>query len=189
LTINESFTYELIEILHDNKPINIILAEDLVDSTLERIGVDKFTSLGTCKGTDLLGFNATHPYLDRNSLIISGDHVTTDAGTGIVHTAPGHGLEDYAVCKENGIDVLNPVKGNGTYNEDVEHFAGQFVFKANENITNLLEERGVLLSKSSYEHSYPHCWRHKTPVMFRATPQWFISMEEKDLFTTGSRFL
>jgi len=181
LTINESLAYELIEILHDNKTINIILAEDLVDSTLERIGVDNFTSLGSCKGTDLLGFNATHPYLDRNSLIISGDHVTTDAGTGVVHTAPGHGLEDYAVCKENGIDVLNPVKGNGTYSEDVEHFAGQFVFKANDNITNLLEERGVLLSKSSYEHSYPHCWRHKTPVMFRATPQWFISMEKKDL--------
>ena len=181
LTVNESFTYELIEILHDNKKINIILAEDLVDSTLDRIGVDKITSLGTCEGADLLGFNATHPYLERNSLIISGDHVTTEAGTGIVHTAPGHGLEDYAVCKENGIDVLNPVKGNGTYNEDVEHFAGQFVFKANDNITNLLEERGVLLSKSSYEHSYPHCWRHKTPVMFRATPQWFISMEEKNL--------
>ena len=131
LTINESFTYALIEIIHETRKINIIIAEDLIGSTLERIEVEKFISLGTCKGSDLLGFEATHPYLDRNSLIISGDHVTTDAGTGIVHTAPGHGLEDYAVSIQNGIDVLNPVKGNGTYNEDVEHFAGQFVFKAN----------------------------------------------------------
>ena len=128
-------------------------------------------------GSSLLGLKASHPYLDRDSLIIAGDHVTTEAGTGVVHTAPGHGLEDYAVSKENGLEVLSPVKGNGTFHDDVEHFAGQFVFKANENIIQLLREKGVLLSESSFEHSYPHCWRHKTPVMFRATPQWFISME------------
>ena len=124
-----------------------------------------------------MGLKASHPYLDRDSLIIAGDHVTTEAGTGIVHTAPGHGLEDYAVSIENGLEVLSPVMANGTFQDDVEHFAGQFVFKANENIVQLLREKNVLLSESEYDHSYPHCWRHKSPVMFRATPQWFISME------------
>ena len=181
LTINEAFEYELIEIEFNKKYINLILAKDLVGPTLERISIQQFKVLGSCQGHDLLGLKASHPYLDRESLIIAGDHVTTEAGTGVVHTAPGHGLEDYAVSKENGLEVLSPVKGNGTFREDVEHFAGQFVFKANENIVELLKEKGVLLSESSYEHSYPHCWRHKSPVMFRATPQWFISMDSKGL--------
>ena len=181
LTVNESFTYQLVEIEHKNQKINLIIAKDLVKKTMERIDKAKFKILGTCQGNDLVGFKANHPYLDRDSLIISGNHVTTDAGTGIVHTAPGHGLEDYAVCKENGIEVLSPVNGNGTYKDDVERFAGQFVFKANDNIVKTLDDEGVLLGDSSYEHSYPHCWRHKSPVMFRATPQWFISMESKNL--------
>ena len=183
LTVNESFIYELIEIEHLGRVINLILAKDLVDSTLKRIGIENFISIGTCKGKDLLGLKASHPYLDRESLIIAGDHVTTEAGTGIVHTAPGHGLEDYSVSKQNGLEVLSPVKANGTFHEDVDHFAGQFVFKANENIIQLLKERAVLLSESQYEHSYPHCWRHKSPVMFRATPQWFISMEKEGLLS------
>ena len=181
LTVNESFTYQLVEIEHKNQKKNLIIAKDLVKETMERIDRAKFKILGTCQGNDLVGFKANHPYLDRDSLIISGNHVTTDAGTGIVHTAPGHGLEDYAVCKENGIEVLSPVNGNGTYKDDVERFAGQFVFKANDNIVKTLDDEGVLLGDSSYEHSYPHCWRHKSPVMFRATPQWFISMESKNL--------
>ena len=181
LTVNENFTYDLVEIEHNDRKINIVVAQDLLEQTLERIGLLDSKLLGSCQGSDLLGLKANHPYLDRESLIISGDHVTTDAGTGIVHTAPGHGLEDYAVSKQNGLDVLSPVKGNGTYKDDVDHFAGQFVFKANENIIELLKNEGVLLSESSYEHSYPHCWRHKSPVMFRATPQWFISMDTKGL--------
>ncbi|MAR58359.1 MAG: isoleucine--tRNA ligase, partial [Rickettsiales bacterium] len=181
LTVNESFIYELIEIIFNNRKINLILAKELVQSTLERIGLDAYKSLGTCKGSDLLGIKATHPYLDRDSLIIAGDHVTTEAGTGIVHTAPGHGLEDYLVSIENGLEVLNTVKANGTFQDDVAHFAGQFVFNANDNIIDLLKEKDVLLSQSDYEHSYPHCWRHKTPVIFRATPQWFISMDANKL--------
>ena len=181
LTINDKFIYDLIEIEFDKKKMNIVLAKDLIESTLERIGISEYKTLGSCEGHKLLGLKAQHPYLDRSSLIIAGDHVTTEAGTGIVHTAPGHGLEDYAVSKENGLEVLSPVKANGTFNDDVDHFAGLFVFKANENIVELLKENGVLLSESSYEHSYPHCWRHRTPVMFRATPQWFISMSSKDL--------
>ena len=181
LTVNAEFVYELIEIQFQDRRINLILAKDLTESTLERIGVEEYKTLGTCKGSELLGLKASHPYLDRDSLIIAGDHVTTEAGTGIVHTAPGHGLEDYAVSIENGLEVLSPVMANGTFQDDVEHFAGQFVFKANENIVQLLREKNVLLSESEYDHSYPHCWRHKSPVMFRATPQWFISMENNGL--------
>ena len=181
LTVNAEFVYELIEIQFQDRRINLILAKDLTESTLERIGVEEYKALGTCKGSELLGLKASHPYLDRDSLIIAGDHVTTEAGTGIVHTAPGHGLEDYAVSIENGLEVLSPVMANGTFQDDVEHFAGQFVFKANENIVQLLREKNVLLSESEYDHSYPHCWRHKSPVMFRATPQWFISMENNGL--------
>ena len=181
LTINEAFEYQLIEIEFNKKRINLILAKALVEATLQRIDILQCTVLGSCLGSELLGLRASHPYLDRDSLVIAGDHVTTEAGTGVVHTAPGHGLEDYAVSKENGLDVLSPVKGNGTFHDDVEHFAGQFVFKSNENIIALLKEKGVLLSESNFEHSYPHCWRHKTPVMFRATPQWFISMHSKGL--------
>ena len=165
LTVNESFVYELIEIIFNNRKINLILAKELAQSTLERIGLDTYNSLGTCKGSDMLGIKASHPYLDRDSLIIAGDHVTTEAGTGIVHTAPGHGLEDYLVSIENGLEVLNTVKANGTFKDDVAHFAGQFIFNANDNIIDLLKEKDVLLSQSQYEHSYPHCWRHKTPAV------------------------
>ncbi|MDG1120767.1 MAG: class I tRNA ligase family protein, partial [SAR86 cluster bacterium] len=108
LTINDKFIYDLIQIEFDKKKMNIVLAKDLIESTLERIGISEYKTLGSCEGHKLLGLKAKHPYLDRGSIIIAGDHVTTEAGTGIVHTAPGHGLEDYAVSKENGLEVLSP---------------------------------------------------------------------------------
>tara|TARA_Y100001970_G_C14258459_1_gene877443 strand:+ start:2897 stop:5680 length:2784 start_codon:yes stop_codon:yes gene_type:complete len=180
LTINKGLNYQLVNINVGDKK-NIIIAEDLVKSTMERIGCKDYTILASCKGNDLLGLKAKHPYLDRESLIVSGEHVTTETGTGIVHTAPGHGLEDYGVAIENGLDILSPVKGNGTFNDEVEHFAGMFVFKSNEKVIEILEKNGVLLASLDYEHSYPHCWRHKTPLLYRATPQWFIGMDHKDL--------
>ncbi|OUU78520.1 MAG: isoleucine--tRNA ligase [Gammaproteobacteria bacterium TMED78] len=185
LTINHDFIYQLVSI--DKKGCKaIIIAEDLVEPTMKRIDCEDYKILGSTKGSNLLGLKAKHPYLSRDSVILSGDHVTTDAGTGIVHTAPGHGLEDYSVAMENNLDVLNPVKGNGTFSEEVEFLAGMFVFKSNEKVIEILDDNGVLLSKTDYEHSYPHCWRHKTPLMFRATPQWFISMENKGLLKKAS---
>ena len=182
LTINEELTYELISIeLEGSK--NIIVAKDLVEQTMERINCKEFKVLGSTEGKNLLGLKAKHPYLSRDSVILSGEHVTTETGTGIVHTAPGHGLEDYSVAMENGLEVLSPVKGNGTFSDEVEHLAGMFVFKSNEKVIEILEENGVLLAKADYEHSYPHCWRHKTPLMFRATPQWFIRMESNELLS------
>ena len=180
LTVNENFEYCLVQVTLDGQK-NLIIGKDLIDQTLERIGVKEHLILATCKGSDLKGANAKHPYLERASIIITGDHVTAEAGTGIVHTAPGHGLEDYAVAKENDLEVLSPVKANGVFQEDVEYLAGMFVFKANEEVVNILEKNNTLLAQANYEHSYPHCWRHKTPLMFRATPQWFIGMDNQGL--------
>ncbi|MDW1812889.1 class I tRNA ligase family protein, partial [Vibrio sp. Vb2362] len=112
---------------------------------------------------------------------ILGDHVTTDSGTGVVHTAPGHGQEDFAVGNKYNLEVANPVGSNGVYLPDTELFAGQHVFKANDAVVEVLKEKGALLHHHAYEHSYPHCWRHKTPIIFRATPQWFVSMDQAGL--------
>jgi len=113
--------------------------------------------------------------------VILGEHVTIDSGTGAVHTAPGHGQEDFVVGQRYGLEVANPVGGNGVYLPDTERFAGQHVFKANASVVEVLKETGALLHHQAIQHSYPHCWRHKTPIIFRATPQWFISMEQAGL--------
>ena len=152
LTINQNLTYELIAIEHDGSK-NIIVAKDLVEQTMERINCEKYKVLGSAEGKDLLGLKAKHPYLSRDSVILSGEHVTTETGTGVVHTAPGHGLEDYSVAMENDLDILSPVKGNGTFSEEVEHLAGMFVFKSNEKVIEILEENDALLAKADYQHS------------------------------------
>ena len=185
LTVNKDFEYCLAELEINSVKANYVVAKDLIKQTIERLGLSNYTIKGTCMGEDLKGLVAKHPYLKRDSLIITGDHVTTEAGTGIVHTAPGHGLEDYSVGIENGLEVLSPVKSNGTFMDDVEHVSGMFVFKSNETIIDALKENNTLLAESKYEHSYPHCWRHKSPLMFRATPQWFIGMSNKELLKTA----
>jgi len=125
--------------------------------------------------------NCRHPFHDRPSLIILGRHVTLEAGTGCVHTAPGHGHDDYVVGKEYGLDVYNPVDDYGHYRENLEFFGGMKITDANEAVNKKLAEVGALLKETKVSHSYPHCWRCKKPVVFRATEQWFISMEANDL--------
>ena len=110
-----------------------------------------------------------------------GDHVTFETGTGAVHIAPGHGQDDYVVGQKYNLSVDNPVADNGCFVADTEIFSGQHVFKANSSIISILEDKNNLLKQETIEHSYPHCWRHKTPIIFRATPQWFISMENNKL--------
>ena len=128
-----------------------------------------------------------HPFYDREIPLLLGDHVTAEDGTGAVHTAPGHGVEDFAVSTVYGLvekysaAELNPVGGNGVYLPGTPIVEGQFIWKANDAIIELLRENGHLLAHAKFEHSYPHCWRHKTPVAFRTTPQWFISMEKAGL--------
>ncbi|MEH6592019.1 MAG: isoleucine--tRNA ligase [Halioglobus sp.] len=159
----------------------LLIAEELAESCAKRFGIEELQLLGRCKGAALEHLQLQHPFLDRTVPVVLGDHVTTDAGTGAVHTAPAHGQEDFVVGQQYGIEVYNPVGANGVYLPETEIFAGQHVLKANPEIVALLEERGVLLHHEDYEHSYPHCWRHKTPIIFRATPQWFISMEQNHL--------
>jgi isoleucyl-tRNA synthetase len=159
----------------------LILASDLVTSCMDRFGITKYHALGFCKGADLDLVQLQHPFYDFTVPMILGEHVTTDSGTGCVHTAPGHGVDDFVVGKLYNLEVANPVGANGVYLEGTELFAGQHVFKANANVVEVLKEQGKLVHHHALEHSYPHCWRHKTPLIFRATPQWFISMDNKGL--------
>ncbi|MFK8051201.1 MAG: isoleucine--tRNA ligase [Halioglobus sp.] len=163
----------------------LVLAQDLLESCAVRFGLSDPQILGHCKGAALENLLLSHPFLDREVPLILGEHVTTEAGTGAVHTAPAHGQDDFVVGQKYDIEVYNPVGGNGVYLPDTELFAGQHVLKANPGIVDLLRERGVLLFSEDYEHSYPHCWRHKTPIIFRATPQWFITMEQNGLLASA----
>lgn len=166
----------------DGRRVLLVLAEALAAKALARYGVEGApVVLGRAKGAALEGLVLQHPYLARQLPVILGEHVSDADGTGAVHTAPGHGQEDFAVGQRYGLEVLNPVDGKGVYLENVETFAGQHIWKANDAIVALLRERGVLLAFAPLTHSYPHCWRHKTPVAFRATPQWFIAMEQAGL--------
>ena len=159
----------------------LVFAEPLAASAAKRYGLEDLVVHGTAKGAALELMQLQHPFYARIVPIILGDHVTTEAGTGAVHTAPGHGQEDFVVGQKYGLEVLNPIDGRGIFLPSTEIFAGQYIWKANDTITALLAERGVLLASEKLTHRYPHCWRHKTPVAFRATPQWFISMEQADL--------
>jgi isoleucyl-tRNA synthetase len=159
----------------------LLVAEALAAACAVRFGLDTVKVLGRCKGAALEGLLLQHCFLSRQVPVILGDHVTTEAGTGAVHTAPAHGQEDFVVGQEYGLEVYNPVGTNGVFLPDTEYFAGQHVLKANADILALLQERGVLLHSEEITHSYPHCWRHKTPIIFRATPQWFVSMHQGGL--------
>ncbi len=181
LSMHEKVEYALVQCEKDGQPQRFILAQDLVESAMKRYGVEDFTVLGQCEGSALELTRFKHPIYDFDVPIILGDHVTTDSGTGVVHTAPGHGQEDYVVGQKYNIEVANPVGANGVYLEDTPIFAGQHVFKANDSIVEVLKEHGALVHHFTLNHSYPHCWRHKTPIIFRATPQWFISMEKNGL--------
>ena len=181
VAVHPEVEYSLVQCENEQGKFRLVLASDLVSDCMDRFGISKYHALGFCKGQELELVQAEHPFNNVNVPVICGDHVTTDSGTGCVHTAPGHGVEDFEVGKKYDLEVANPVGANGVYLENTELFAGQHVFKANDSIVELLKERGALLHHHAYEHSYPHCWRHKTPIIFRATPQWFISMDQKQL--------
>ncbi|MDP5254608.1 MULTISPECIES: isoleucine--tRNA ligase [unclassified Vibrio] len=178
--MREDLEYALVQIEGDN-PERIIVAAELVKDVMDRAGIEHYHNLGFTSGAKLELTQYQHPFYDFTVPAILGDHVTTDAGTGVVHTAPGHGQEDFAVGQQYQLEVANPVGSNGVYLPDTDLFAGQHVFKANDSVLEVLKERGALLHHHAYEHSYPHCWRHKTPIIFRATPQWFVSMDQAGL--------
>ena len=176
---------ELDYVLADLGDKYFILAEDLYDSTLERYGINGAKKLDRVyKGAELEGVMIQHPFYDKKVPIILGEHVTTEVGTGAVHTAPAHGQDDYIVGLKYNLPVDCPVDGKGVFIETTESVSGEYIFKANTTIIELLKKKNTLVTHSPMTHSYPHCWRHKTPVIFRATPQWFVSMTQKKLRDT-----
>ena len=176
ISVNAELDYALVQL----GARKLVLAAGLVEGVCKRLG-GAGTVLATAKGKVLEGAKARHPFADRIVPIICGEHVTLDAGTGLVHTAPAHGVEDYGVGKVYGLPVDNPVGSSGVFIAGTPVVAGQHVRKAEEPILAALEAAGALLHKATITHSYPHCWRHKTPLIFRATPQWFISMDKAGL--------
>ena len=159
----------------------LVVAEALLKDTMLRYGNDIYHVIGYCKGSAWEYQLLQHPFYDRQVPVVLGDHVTVEAGTGAVHTAPGHGQDDYIVGKKYGLPIDNPVGSDGVFLTNTELFAGEHVFNANAHVLEVLENKGKLVHQQAILHSYPHCWRHKTPIIFRATPQWFISMNKNGL--------
>ncbi len=186
VALNAALSYSLVQVEEGpNGAERLVLATDLVKDVMARAGIEKYHALGFAKGEALELVQLRHPLYDFTVPVVLGDHVTTDSGTGAVHTAPGHGQEDFVVGLKYGLEVANPVGGNGVYLPDTPMFAGQHVFKANDSVVEALKAAGALLVHKAYKHSYPHCWRHKTPIIFRATPQWFVSMDQAKLRSTS----
>ena len=179
IAFGEDIEYVLVELVDFNE--NIIVAKELLETLLIRSDIQNINILSTIKGTKFSNLKAEHPFYNRVVPLLPGEHVTIDSGTGLVHTAPAHGVEDFMLGKEFNLPLENPVNANGCYIEGTDNFAGEFVFKANDRVVDLLSEKNRLLHSRKYEHSYPHCWRHKSPLIFRATPQWFISMDKANL--------
>jgi isoleucyl-tRNA synthetase len=175
VALNPDFTYAAVEVDADQV---LILARELIESCLDSFGIRGHQDLGEIDARDLEKKRCRHPLYDRESLIILGDHVTLEAGTGCVHTAPGHGREDYEVGLQYGLEAFSPIDDRGCFTNEIPDLEGQFVFKANASINGNLAQKGALLAEEKMSHSYPHCWRCKRPVIFRATPQWFISMDK-----------
>lgn len=207
IAVHPDFEYAAIE--HGDEVL--VVASDLVGFVIVKCGIGGVDEegerrmppvLARFQGSKLNGMKAKHPWIDRESLVMNGEHVTMGgeadaeteldvsesrsrdetgrAGTGLVHTAPGHGHDDFIIGKEYGLDIYCPVDSAGRFSGEIEHFAGENIFKANRKIVELMRENGSLLFSEDYEHRYPHCWRCKKPVIFRATPQWFISMDDHD---------
>ncbi len=178
VALNPDFVYCAVE---TGKGEVFILARELVEGCMKRFSISDYTILAEIDPRQLEHKHCRHPFYNRASLIVLADHVTLEAGTGCVHTAPGHGREDFETGTAYGLDAYSPVDDNGCFTDAVEFFSGQFVFKADAEIIEMLRESGSLVYAERMTHSYPHCWRCKKPVIFRSTPQWFISMEKTGL--------
>lgn len=173
IAVNPRFDYAVVE-ADGNK---YVIAQDLLETVSETLGFEDVKVLKTIKGQDLEYVKAKHPLYDRESLVILGDHVTLDSGTGLVHTAPGHGADDFIAGMKYNLPVLSPIDESGHYTDEAPGFEGVFYDDGNKMVTDKLKENGSLLKLSFFTHSYPHDWRTKKPVIFRATTQWFASIE------------
>ena len=185
VALNAELEYSVVQCEKDGKPERLLIAEALLKDAMLRYGHEQYQVIAYCPGAALEHQLLQHPFYDRQVPIILGDHVTVDAGTGAVHTAPGHGQDDYIVGQKYGLLVDNPVGNDGVFLPSTELFAGEHVFNANPKVIDVLEQNGKLLHHHALLHSYPHCWRHHTPIIFRATPQWFIAMNKNHLRETA----
>ena len=185
VAVNAELPYVLVEFDKDDHRWTLVLAEGRLEALSERYGIEHFKVLGRTLGHALAGIQCEAPWDERIVPVITGDHVTLEAGTGAVHSAPAYGLEDFHAAKSLDLELLTPVRDDGTFAETVSVVAGLHVEKAGPVIAEYLAEKGRLVHKARLEHSYPHCWRHKTPVIYRATPQWFIRMQGEGLLETA----
>lgn len=174
ISVNPFFEYDLVRV--PNGEI-YVLAKELVKSVMDAAGIDSWEVLATLLGSDLEMMKTQHPLMDRDSLVITGEHVTLDAGTGCVHTAPGFGADDFIVCQKYNIPIIVPVDGKGMATEDAGKYAGMYYEKTTPIILDDLRAGNALLAMEDIVHSYPHCWRCKNPIIFRATEQWFCSVD------------
>jgi isoleucyl-tRNA synthetase len=173
ISLHPEFEYVLVEAAGEK----YLLAKGLLEQVATELGWDSYSIVAEYKGEDLERVVCAHPFFERDSLVILGEHVTLDAGTGAVHTAPGHGEEDFYVGKIYGLEVISPVDDQGCFTEEAGQFKGLYVHKANQAVIEELQKRSMLLKVSTIEHQYPHCWRCKNPIIYRATEQWFASID------------
>jgi len=179
--LNAELDYALVRLKLNHGPELLLLASDMVEQVMTRYQVNDYQVQGTVSGKAFERLSLHHPFVDRQVPLVLGDHVTTEAGTGAVHTAPDHGLDDFHVGQAYGIGTLNLIDENGVFTEAAGRFAGDHVYKVDEKVIAVLKENRALVAEDTLTHSYAHCWRTKTPLIYRATPQWFISMTEKNL--------
>lgn len=178
VALNPYLDYVLVD--YDNRE-QLLIAESLLPSVMMRYKIENYRVLGKVQGEKLVGVKLKHPFYDKQVPVVLGEHVTIDSGTGAVHTAPAHGQDDYLMGKQFYLPLENPVGDDGCFTASTPLFAGLHVSKANDKIIEVLQANDMLLCHEKIRHSYPHCWRHKTPLIFRATPQWFISMDQNGL--------
>ena len=181
VALNPELDYALVHCDLGNGKEAVLLAADMIQGVMKRYGITEYETLATAPGSAFESMLLRHPFIDKQVPMILGGHVTTEAGTGAVHTAPDHGLDDFHVAGKYGIDTLNLVDGKGVFNSSAGRFAGEHVYKVDAKIIDALRQQGALVAEETITHSYAHCWRTKTPLIYRATPQWFISMSECDL--------
>ncbi len=177
VAINKDIEYKIVEINNSY----LILAKNLISSVMEKAEISDYKILGDCKNKDLDLSILQHPFYEQSVPVIAGNHVTDENGTGAVHIAPGHGTDDYLAGLKYNLEIFNPVDDYGNFKSSLPIFGGMKIRESNDEIIKLLKDNGNLLFSEDYEHSYPHCWRYKTPLIFRATPQWFMSMDESGL--------
>ena len=177
VALHPDFDYVLV----DDGEERLVLGKELLAAAMQRYGIENYEVIATVKGAVLEGLELQHPFNDRHVPVILGLYVTTETGTGAVHTAPGHGHDDYLVGHQYGLPVVSPVNGRGVFNPETPVVGGEHVNEANNHLIEVMRENGSLMQVDKLQHSYPHCWRHKSPIIFRATPQWFFSMDSHGL--------